>query len=229
MTEEASSLLFPLPFGSESSSSEGELPPFVTILYKEKEIPLKDVPRQEWFAPYVRDMVERGIVSGYRDRRGVPTGFFGPANPVTVEELAKMAVGATGINEEACTLPPLNQQAVYSWSNRYIACAEQHEFVVYSDGSVDPKRSALRKEVVVTVLQAFGVSISDPITGVAFKDVTSSTEFAPAIERAARDGLVSGYADIDGNPTGYFGPETTVNRAEVAKMLSLAIQLYAGE
>ena len=51
---------------------------------------------------------------------------------------------------------------------------------------------------------------------------------ANAIETAANDGIVSGYADAEGNATGLFKPLDFVNRAEVAKMITLALQVYGG-
>ena len=60
----------------------------------------------------------------------------------------------------------------------------------------------------------------------ALKDVTDSTLFSSAIFTAYADRIVSGETDASGNPTGYFFPERPVNRAEVAKIVSLALQVY---
>jgi hypothetical protein len=51
-------------------------------------------------------------------------------------------------------------------------------------------------------------------------------QMAASIEQARADGIVSGYNDDDGNPTGFFGPDDAVTRAEFAKMVVLAIQVY---
>jgi hypothetical protein len=186
---------------------------------------LKDVPLQAWFAPYVGDMVDRGIVTGYKDARGTPTGLFGPERNVSMEELAQMSVVAAGIG--AGCGEPRNVAAKGTWSAGAVACAEQHGFALYGDGTVDIKRPATRAEVVMTVLQAFGAPLRDMTAAGPFTDVTPSTLFSSAISTAVQDGIVSGYTDTTGKLTGLFGPDKPVNRAEVSKMLSLALQKYA--
>jgi len=188
-------------------------------------VTLTDVPRDAWFAPYVRDVADRGIVSGYRGQDGLPLGLFGPADNVTIEQLAKMAIEASGTNPDECSGDVKNETAVDSWSEQYILCAEEKGWAVFSDGSVTVQRNASRAEVVVTVLQAFGVKLRAREGGI-FDDVDSSTEFAAAVETAAGDSIVSGYKSDEGVPTGEFGPTDPVNRAEVAKIIALAIQVY---
>ena len=200
---------------------------FVAFRIGKKEIILHDVPRSAWFGPYVRDAAERGIVSGYRDPSGDFTGEFKPANNVTIEELSKIAFVASAGDLSSCP-KPTNSGALKSWSSPYIGCAEKNGWVLYADGSVLITRPALRSEVIVTILQAFKVPLRELSgSGTTFTDVSASTQFASAIETAARAGLVSGYSDVRGTPTGLFGPGDPVKRAEIAKIISLALQLYA--
>ena len=224
---EASAEFFP----SDGTEVPGERedPNATTVVVRINDIPyaLKDVPLTAWFAPYVRDMAERGIVSGYKDAQGIPTGVFGPERNVTLAELAKMAVAAAQIETSSCPAEPKNPTAKGLWSAPYVACAEQKNFAVFGDGTADTKRAATRAEVVITVLQAFGASV-DELTEAdnLFKDVTPSTLFAGAIKTAVLDGVVNGYADAGGKPTGFFGPDKFINRAEVSKILSIAVQVY---
>ncbi|MFH0770565.1 MAG: S-layer homology domain-containing protein [Candidatus Peregrinibacteria bacterium] len=201
---------------------------YVTVRVSGIPVVLRDVPKGEWFAPFIRDTAEKGIFEGYRDPETGPTGLFGPADNVTIEQVAKIAVTAAGLDASVCagsgTLK--NVSALDRWSAPFIRCAENSGWAVFSDGSVPVSRSASRSEVVVTLLQAFHVPV--PVaTGKRFSDVTSSTEFAGALEKAASDGIVSGYMDFSGKPTGTFGPADPVLRAEMAKIISLAVQLYA--
>ncbi len=208
---------------------QGDLTEFKGFVwFRVNDVPyvLKDVPTGQWFAPYVRDVAERGIVSGYKDAAGNPLGVFGPERNVTLEELAKMVVQAAKIDLQSCPPAPKNEPVRGTWSAPYVSCAEAGGFAVFADGTGDLRRPATRAEVVVSLLQAFGRSIGEDLTA-PFKDVNASTLFAPAIAAAVKDGIVSGYTDASGNPTGFFGPTNPVNRAEVAKMLSLALQLYA--
>jgi hypothetical protein len=186
---------------------------------------LSDVPKTEWLASFVVELAETGIISGYRDEEGRPTGLFGPADPVTIEQLAKMAVESSGIALDGCLGELKNGQAKEKWSEPYILCAETLGWVVYSDGGVVLERPALRREVIVTLLQAMKVPFRS-LRGNIFLDVGPSTEFAAAIETAAHAGIVSGYTGTGGVLTGMFGPEDPVKRAEIAKIVSLMMQVY---
>jgi hypothetical protein len=185
----------------------------------------EDVPSDSWFGPYVRGAAQANIVTGYRDANGRLIGMFGPGDNVTVEQLAKMALQAAGISLGECAGVPKNRTAVDSWSAEYIACAEQLGWAVFSDASVDVFRSATRAEVVVTIVQSFAIEFSRGTGGI-FDDVTASTEFSGAIEMSASAGVVEGYKDNAGQLTGLFGPGDAVNRAEVAKIMVLASQIY---
>lgn len=197
----------------------------LTVEVGGKRIPFRDVPDDAWFMPYVRSVLESGIMSGYGDALGRPTGQFGPANNVTVEELSKIAVNLSGGIKTDCPATSINKTATGSWSMPYVACAEKRGWSIYSDGTVNLLATATRGQVVVTLLQAYDVVWGER-SGTAFTDVTESTEFAGAIERAKADGLVSGYGDANGKPTGMFGPNDPVTRAELAKMVAGAMELY---
>lgn len=212
--------------GAEYRGTEGT-GAFISFRVGGKEIVLHDVPRQAWYAPYIRDAAEKGIVSGYRDQNGNFTGEFKPGNNVTIEEVSKIAFVASGGDLSSCP-KPTNSGALKSWSSPYIGCAEMSGWVLYADGTVSITRPALRSEVIVTILQAFKIPFKELTgSGTAFTDVSASVQFASAIDTAARDGLISGYSDARGNLTGLFGPGDPVKRAEIAKIVSLALQLYS--
>ncbi len=225
---ESNAELFPENEGEEDatdaySTSDSHL----TIKVDGVPVVLQDVPLFEWFSVYVRDVADKNLISGYKDANSRPAGQFGPADNVTIEQLAKIAVLAAGIDVYSCGGDIKNEAAIGGWSEKYIRCAEYLGWAVYAEGAVDIYSPATRTEVVLTVLQAFHVRIS-PRSGSLFEDVTTATPYAAAIETAAEAGIVSGYSDTDGNPTGQFGPDDFVNRAEAAKIFSLAFQVYGG-
>ena len=225
---DSASELFPVLEGEEEGSvrektSEDET--HITIRVDGVPLVLHDVPKSEWFANYVADVASLKLITGYRDSSGQLTGEFGPGDSITIEQLAKMAVLVAGIDQFSCKTTLRNTVARDRWSRNFIACAEEYGWIVFSDGTVELARPALRSEVVVTILQAFSRRIS-PVTGTMFYDVTRSTVYGNAIETAAEEGIVSGYSDIDGNLTGYFGANDRINRAEAAKMFSNAYSVY---
>ena len=57
--------------------------------------PFGDVPASHWAAGYVAFASDRGIINGYGN------GMFGPTDPVTYEQMAKMLVCAWGYGDMA--------------------------------------------------------------------------------------------------------------------------------
>jgi len=222
---EDSADLFP-GMDEEDEPATGEEEKFTTIFVDGNNVLLSDVPTEEWFSEYVVKAAQLNLISGYRDSEGKPTGEFGPEDYVTVEQLAKMAIIAAGIDTYNCGDTLINTTAKGRWSQKYIQCAEHQGFAVFSDGSIKVTKPAHRSEVAITVLQAFSVRIA-PVSGSVFEDVNRSTVYGNAIETMSRDGVVSGYTQSNGNPTGYFGPSDPVNRAETAKIFSLSSQAYS--
>ncbi len=163
-----------------------------------------------------------GVMSGYRDANGAPAGEFGPGNNVNVAELAKIAHAVAGLSELTSGEGAVNPKAE-GWYRGIIGSAEQRGWTIYADGTIDPTRAATRGEVLVTLLQALNVNMTWQ-TGAVYKDVSLRTPYAAAIETATREGLVAGTTASDGSKT--FAPASPINRAELAKMLAVAVQKY---
>lgn len=191
---------------------------FVIINWNGESVTLRDVPGGEWFAPFVASVTKVGIMAGYRDAEGNPSGLFGPGNPVTVAELAKIAHSIAGMTELS-GVQSSNPLAQEGWFTGVMASAEGRGWRLYADGTVDPLRGATRGEVLVTLLQALDVPVEWQ-KGNVFSDVTVKTPYASVIETAARAGIVSG--TDDGNGGKRFSPDAPINRAELAKILSAA-------
>lgn len=226
---EAGDEVFPKVPGEGSSSATGtvldEDPVFLTARVEGVPVIFKDVPKDSWFAPYVRAVTGEGIVSGYRAADGTLKGLFGPADSLTIGQLAKIAVQLAKVDVGSCGSIVKNQSVGGTWAEIYVRCAEQRGWAVYADGSVDPSGDATRAEVIATLLQALAVKIV-PRTGGVFSDVDSSVEFAAAVEMAAKAGVVSGDSDTQGNFTGFFRPRDSVKRAEVAKIVTNSVQVF---
>lgn len=75
-----------------------------------------DVADGHWAAGYITKAVELGIVSGYGGNR------FGPTDPVTIQQAAKMLVCAWGYEEEA--------QAAGGWPDGYMSVAREHLYLL---------------------------------------------------------------------------------------------------
>ncbi len=176
-----------------------------------------DVPVDSWFDPYVRSLTLAGIVSGYQDENGQPTGRFGPAEPVTCAQIAKMVVLARGLSPHKVS--PANPSARDHWSAGYVARIERLSISTFSS-EVQVDQPCSRGRVVQTVMEVFRRPLPDA-TGQHFTDLPSEVPFAAAIEQAAREGLVHG----DDHRT-TFRPADPIARAEAAKIIDRAMTLY---
>jgi hypothetical protein len=198
---------------------------YVTVTIKGVLVTFDDVPLGTWFASHVHTAIRTGIMSGYRNDDGTLSGRFGPGDAVTLAQLAKVAHELSAINERENRSAPQNDRARGTWFSDYYASAERRDWLVYRNTRDDPERPATRSEVVCTLLQALDVPRLWP-KGARFSDVTRRTPYADCIETAAADGLVGGDTDDHGVLTGTFSPDRPVNRAELSKMLTTAMELY---
>lgn len=198
---------------------------FVTTQIDGRQVVFTDVPIGEWFASPVYTALKAGIMSGYRDAEGNLSGLYGPGDNVNIAQLAKIAHEIAGIDETKVRTEPKNLRARGEWFAEYVASAEQRHWLVFADHRTDPARPATRAEVVATLLQALDVR-RFWAKGELFTDVDPEMPYADSIETAAADGVVSGFTNASGEATGRFGPEQPVNRAEIAKIIAAAIELY---
>tara|TARA_B100001971_G_C18098882_1_gene487685 strand:- start:185 stop:730 length:546 start_codon:yes stop_codon:yes gene_type:complete len=180
---------------------------------------MRDVSSAAWYAPFVFSLIDKGVVSGYRDARGRPTGAFGPGNSVTYAEVAKMALGAAGKNPLSGKSPNL-RSARGQWSAGYVAKLESLGVSIFKNDRLNVNDPAPRGAVVQTILEVFGRNVGSA-SGGKYSDVSTGSPNAAAIETATSDGLVSG----DDNAS-TFRPRSPINRAEVSKVILNAIQMY---
>lgn len=213
---------------SQSSSASataagGDLPQVrgnLSVTIAGKSIVLRDVSVSQWFAPYVLALVQAGVINGYRDAGGNPTGEFKPGNSVTYAEVAKMAVEAAGLEPKNVT--PQIRSARGQWSAGYVAALEDLGVSVFSSPLLDVNDPAPRGAVLQIILEAFGQTIPAAQGGV-YSDVSVESPHAGAIESATATGIVSG---DDGRST--FRPNAAINRAETSKIVRNAM-LKLGE
>jgi hypothetical protein len=77
--------------------------------------------------------------------------------------------------------------------------------------------------VIQTVLEAFGIPIARGDNP--FHDLPSSSPFAAAIETAATLRIIQGDTDAQGTAKGTVRPSDPINRAEVSKVIVLAMRM----
>ncbi len=188
-----------------------------------KTVVFTDVQQSTWFATYVRQAAEAGIVSGYRDVRGNPLGLFKPSASITVAEALKIASEGAGYDEQIYATR-INS-GVSHWASAYVSVAKAEHFPVIDD-RVRLDRSATRAEVAAMMAAAFHVSTDNVVSDARYNDVNSAMIYSGAIEALSQDNVVSGDTDANGLSTRTFRPTDPINRAEVAKMIIAARAQY---
>ena len=177
----------------------------------------QDVGVNAWYAPYVQELVDTGVLDGSRP-------VFSPAQHVTRDVAAKILVKAIGVNPEDLvtpTKPSFKDVPKTSWAYSYVETARSLGFVTgYPDGTFGPGRDVTRAEFASMIMRAFQLETST--NGAPhFTDVKSKSWFFNAVETVYRWSIVDGY-DVQ-----IFKPYNSINRAEMSKMIVAAIHLSA--
>lgn len=177
-----------------------------------------DVPEDSWEAPYVYDLVGRGILSGYGD------GTFGPRDTVKRCEYAKMLVSITDTPLSTSVVSPYVDVPAWEWYFPYVNSSLSYITGFSNDGVLyfQPEWDAAREDVTVALVKALGIDLSpyDDPTGflsARFSDVDSIAVHNRVYIAAAVD---KGY--ITGNTDGTFRGQDSIIRAEVVAILCRA-------
>jgi hypothetical protein len=175
-----------------------------------------DVQPSDWFYDYVRCLYCRGAVSGYAD------GTFRPSNNTTRGQLSKIVVLGFALSINTSGGPHFTDVPIGSTFYDYVETANNAGFVAgYADGTFRPgnnvTRGQLSKIVVLAGVQVNGWNLLNPPTA-AFSDVPPGSAFYIYVETAVCHGIVSGYAD------GTFRPGSNATRAQIAKIVCLAVR-----
>lgn len=174
-----------------------------------------DVAAKDWFYQYVSSTARWGIVSGYKDATGKPTGQYGAGNTVTVGEILKMALKAAQVDETKCRGTLSIVQAENHWARQFVLCAQEKKMRLIAK-KPDLNRPALRAEVLSVIFDAFGDKVPPlfaPFTDTVNHALESDIAYAAALK------MVSGDKDANGKPLKTFRPNAPVNRAEAAKII----------
>ncbi len=178
-----------------------------------------DVPEDDWAAPYIYNLADRGIVSGYGN------GYFGRDNDVLRCEYAKMLVeiSKTPINQSSFS--PYVDVPVNEWYFPYVTSSLSYMTGYQtSDGILyfDPEAPASREVVTVAIVKALNLDISkekktNEFLAEKFSDWENiSTHNRAYIAAAVKKGFITG------DQEGTFRPESPIIRAEVAIVLQRA-------
>jgi glucose/arabinose dehydrogenase len=184
-----------------------------------------DVHAADWFYDYVRCLYCRGALSGYAD------GTFRPNSNTTRGQIAKIVALAFNRALYSPPSPTFRDVPVTHTFYQYIETAA-HDGVVsgYTCGAgcleYRPENNVTRGQLSKIVVSAAGWATINPGTPT-FNDVPASNPFYVYIETAYCHQIISGYdcgAPGDPCPGLYFRPAGNATRAQIAKIVCLAVR-----
>lgn len=179
-----------------------------------------DLPNDHWAYQCVESLAEASIVDAQ-----TKTQFF-PNNPINRAEILKLVM-QTYYPESSSAAGTNCFSDVYGgeWFAPYV-CAAKTQLIIsgYSDNSYSPSRSfgparaITRAEGAALLVKALHIPLLS-VTTSRFGDVTISWQ-KQAVETAYQSDLVNGYQ------SGYFGPNNNLSRAEAAKLICNAREVF---
>ncbi len=176
-----------------------------------------DVDKSHWAYPYISELTDKNVISGYTD------GSFKPENTVSRAEWSKMMVTSAGLNIKSDSYA-ISDLAKDHWAYNYVITAKDY-MNWYSNNNIlsfKPNQAASREDVTVSLVKLKGYSVSDVDYSSlsAFKDIDSiSNDLKKYVAVALDKKLISGFEDNT------FRGQDTLTRAEAATLLCRAFQM----
>ena len=194
--------------------------------YETGKIPFVDVGTEKWYFGAVDFLKKSGWAEGYKDKEGQETGEYRPENYVTKSEITKLILMAKGLNVHAIDqghYAPKNPLARYNhWATNLIGYAEEQGYTIWADYP-NPDKKATRGEVIRLAFEGFQIKPPQVLNKSSFSDVSPNSNNFPYIEYAKQLGIIRGYAD------GTFKEDEAIIRAEAAKIVKNAYEIFWGE
>lgn len=174
-----------------------------------------DVPNNYWAAPFIRSLVDRGIIAGF------PNGTFQPNEPVTRAQFAAMLKNAF---EMQAVREGTNFRDVASdyWARPAIQEAYRMGFVSgYPNNIFNPNQNIPKEQVLTALANGLNYEASGEVEEILnyYSDEERISNFATApIAAATQQNLVVNYPNLR-----ELNPKENATRAEVAAMLYQAL------
>jgi hypothetical protein len=174
-----------------------------------------DVPSNYWAAPFIRELVNRGVIAGF------PDGSFRPEEPVTRAQFAAMISKAFRATPRRGAVNFNDVPANY-WAAQAIRQAYTTGFLAgYPDGSFRPEQDIPRAQVLVSLSSGLSYTATGSVETVlgVFTDASSIPGYArPSIAAATERQMVVNYPDVQ-----VLNPNEVATRAEVAAFIHQAL------
>jgi len=186
-----------------------------------------DVPAEHPYIGAIESIADQGIIEGYKN------GNFGPSNPITRQQFAKMIVLTMAVNDPGRYTATTSDTFEFTDSSsiervqgelypyHYVAKAALTGLTVgYTDGKFRPFSNISRQQVITMIVRAGSQVLQPPPASYRGQLSYANAEHGQRIRLAEYNGLLSGIAGPV-SPDNLAGWDTTKNatRGEVAQML----------
>lgn len=175
-----------------------------------------DVVADAWYATYVLDLAEKGVINGYIDDDG--SSIYKPDKKVTVAEFIKLIITASTSNIRYNLITPDFEH----WAAKYVKVAENYGVLEKGKYSLDDMNREITRIEVVEILSKCDIIIREnwqKASNKTFKDTNDLTENQLIyLSHAVSMGV------INGDPEGTFRPYDGLKRSESAKIIYTYMQ-----
>ncbi len=168
-----------------------------------------DVPDSHWFAQYVQSLVDAKVIDGTKKT-------FEPEKVVNRAELVKMVTVGAGTSVEGLpTKSNYSDVATTDWFFTPVHAAEAAG-IIKSASKFEPLGTSNRAQAAKVIVEAFGITPVVASKGI-FPDVKAGEWYYDYVNTLFCYGIAGGYGD------GSFGPAKEVTKAQLGKMISIAM------
>ena len=201
--------------GDKKEEDETEVSESATTEVSRKEVPFTDI-STHWAKEFIEDLYTRKIVSGYDKTH------YGPNKKVTRAEFTKIALEAFDV--ELLKISEFSKMTfkdikTTDWYAPYVETAYANEIISgYKNGTFKANQPISRSEAVKVLLDTANIEVATEYDA-EFSDVNADEWYAMYINYAAEHEIVKGYKNKS------FGVHNNLTRAEVAKIVSLLLDM----
>ncbi|AKG23891.1 S-layer homology domain-containing protein [Calothrix sp. 336/3] len=201
--------------GIAASMTLATVTPFFLATPSFAQTSFSDIPNNYWAAPFIQELSQRGIVSGF------PDGRFRPEEKVTRAQFAAMLNKAFS--------KPQQRQAIRfadvpsnSWAYRAIQQSYTTGFLSgYPGNFFEPNQNIPRQQVLVSLANGLGYTSSGNVSSILqnFNDASEIAGYArQPIAAATEQDIVVNYPNVR-----FLNPTSTATRAQVAAFIYQAL------
>ncbi|GEM_PF-1280250 len=179
--------------------------------------------QKHWAEDNIRKLAADCKVTGYKDASGKLLNLFKPDNNISRAELLTILIKCKfGDSVAAADKAPFKDVPTSNWAAVYIQKGVAEGIVKgYVDGTFKPDQTATRAEALKMIVRVWMTDsdLNAAKVSTSCTDVNQEMWYARYFNLALDKGIITGYLDTYGKPTGKCGPEGMVTRAESAKMI----------